>query len=55
MSKKIDVNSEDFIKRCLTCKQGKWEGGKHICKRKVCKYEQPSKASSYFIRYGDDK
>jgi len=42
------VTDVEIARRCLTCRQGKWEGGKHVCLRRVCKY-RTSRKSAYWI------
>jgi len=42
------LTDEEIARRCPTCPQGYWWHGIHVCKRKTCKYLQPSKASIWF-------
>lgn len=54
-AKKPKLSLEEIAMKCPTCKQGYFRRGDgvHVCKRKTCKYLAPSKASSWWIRYGD--
>ena len=49
--KKPRPSDAEIILKCPTCKQGFWWHGQHVCKRKTCKYLQPSKASSVFVEH----
>ncbi len=46
--KRPSLSDAEIAVRCLTCLQGKWEGGRHVCLRRVCKY-LTSKKSAYWI------
>jgi hypothetical protein len=41
------LTDAEIARRCVTCKQGKWNHGVHECKRRVCKY-RTSRTSIYF-------
>ncbi len=47
MSSRKKPTDAQIALKCVTCKQGKWDHGQHVCCRKKCKYET-SKTSSYF-------
>lgn len=46
------LTDAEIARKCVTCQQGKWDHGRHVCLRRVCKY-LTSKKSSYFIRKGE--
>lgn len=42
------LSDEEIARRCVNCSQGKWvPGGRHECKRNVCKYRSYN-TSIYF-------